>query len=250
MNMIGGGNGIPGNRAVLVARIPSGSTVTATKGGIVLTPMMWVSETYPDQDIALFVFAPAQFDSVNPWTITATDGTDTASDTILVTTNKEYEIELSYDLMLYDSGTFTQLYTTTNLTRGGTITDESTYILCATTPNYIPYVYKRWNLVDVTDFNKLTAYMQAHQMQPNTGATVWAKAFLTQNASLTIASQAEYVQALDSTITTESQLADFNFEIDISMLTGNWYIGVGIDNDGTGGQVQRQGKIITVSLVR
>ena len=105
MNMVGGGgSGIPGNRAVLVARIPSGSTVTATKGGVVLTPMMWVSETYPDQDIALFVFTPAQFDSVNPWTITATDGTETASETVLITTNKEYEVELTYTLFYYKDG--------------------------------------------------------------------------------------------------------------------------------------------------
>lgn len=103
-NMVGGGGGIPGNRAVLVARIPSGSTVTATKGGVTLTPMMWVSETYPDQDIALFVFTPAQFDATNPWTITATDGTDTASDTVLITANKEYEVTLEYGLVLFNYG--------------------------------------------------------------------------------------------------------------------------------------------------
>lgn len=96
------GGGISGNRAVLVARIPSGSTVTATKGGVTLTPMMWVSETYPDQDIGLFVFSSAQFDATTPWTITATDGTNTASDTVLITTNKEYEVELAYYLSLFD----------------------------------------------------------------------------------------------------------------------------------------------------
>ena len=101
MNMIGGGGGISGNRAVLVARVPSGSTVTATKDGVVLTPMMWVSETYPDQDIALFVFSPAQFDSINPWTITATDGTDTASETVLITTNKEYDVVIEYISYIY-----------------------------------------------------------------------------------------------------------------------------------------------------
>ena len=104
-NMVGGGgSGIPGNRAVLVARIPSGSTVTATKGGVTLTPMMWVSETYPDQDIALFVFTPAQFDSVNPWIITATDGTSTASKTVIIDSNKEYEVELTYTLFYYKDG--------------------------------------------------------------------------------------------------------------------------------------------------
>lgn len=96
MNMVGGGGGIPGNWAIIVARVPSGSVVTATKDGITLTPKMWVTEADPAQDIALFALTPAQFDADTPWTITATDGTNTASTTIYITTNKEYEVELSY----------------------------------------------------------------------------------------------------------------------------------------------------------
>lgn len=101
MNMVGGGGGISENRAVLVARVPDGSTVTATKGGITLTPKMWVVEADPTQDIALFVIAPSLFDSVNPWTVTATLGTDTASDTVIIDDNKEYDVELFYGVYLF-----------------------------------------------------------------------------------------------------------------------------------------------------
>lgn len=102
LNMVGGG-GISGNRAVLVARVPSGSDVIASKGGVTLTPTMWVSETYPDQDIALFVFSSSQFDSVNPWTITATDSDNTASAEVFITNNKEYEVEIAF---LAPTGTY------------------------------------------------------------------------------------------------------------------------------------------------
>ncbi len=102
-NMVGGG-GISENRAVLVARVPDGSTVTATKGSITLTPKMWVVEADPTQDIALFVIAPSLFDSVNPWTVTATLGADTASDTVIIDNNKEYVLELSYAIELWNNG--------------------------------------------------------------------------------------------------------------------------------------------------
>jgi hypothetical protein len=91
-----GSGGIPGNWAVIVARVPSGATVTATKDGIILTPKMWVTEADPTKDIAIFALTPAQFDADTPWTITATDGGSTASTTVLVTANKEYEVELSF----------------------------------------------------------------------------------------------------------------------------------------------------------
>lgn len=91
-----GSGGIPGNWAVIVARVPSGATVTATKDGITLTPKMWVTEADPTKDIAIFALTPAQFDADTPWTITATGGGSTASTTVLVTTNKEYEVELTF----------------------------------------------------------------------------------------------------------------------------------------------------------
>lgn len=153
-NMVGGGgSGIPGNRAVLVARIPSGSTVTATKGGVTLTPMMWVSETYPDQDIALFVFTPEQFDSVNPWTITATDGTNTASETVLITTNKEYEVVIDYNVLLIRNGVLKQEL---HIDRPANYyTQETGYVHLSSTTNYVA-VYSSENPIDFSRFNTLT----------------------------------------------------------------------------------------------
>lgn len=104
INRFGGGAGISDTNAILIVHVPTGSTVAASKSGVILTPKMWVSGSTADEDVAMFIFSPGQFDSVNPWTITATDGTDTASDTVLITANKEYEITLTYILWLYKRG--------------------------------------------------------------------------------------------------------------------------------------------------
>ena len=96
-NMVGGGSGgLEDGNAILSVTVPADSTVTSTKGGVTLRPSLWLSGADVSTEVALFVFTPAQFDSVNLWTITATDGTNTASTTILITTNKEYEVTLSY----------------------------------------------------------------------------------------------------------------------------------------------------------
>lgn len=106
LNMVGGSGGgkLKDTDAVLVVTVPTGSTVTATKGGTTLTPTMWVKAADASLDCAIFSIPTSQFDSTTPWTITATDGTNTASTTVLITTNKEYEVEISYAFWLYKDG--------------------------------------------------------------------------------------------------------------------------------------------------
>lgn len=102
-NMVGGGGGgsLKDTDAILTVTVSTGSTVTATKGGTTLTPTMWAQAAEASLDCALFVITPAQFDSVNPWTVTAMLGADTASDTVIISTNKQYSVDLSYDYYLF-----------------------------------------------------------------------------------------------------------------------------------------------------
>lgn len=92
----GGGGGPSASDAILTVSVPTGSTVTATKGGVTLTPTMWVQAAYPTLDCALFVIAPNLFDTVNAWTVTATLSTDTASDTIIISTNNQYSVSFNF----------------------------------------------------------------------------------------------------------------------------------------------------------
>lgn len=111
-NMVGGGGGkLKNTDAVLIVTVPTGSTCTATKGGTTLTPTMWVKAEDQKLDCAIFSIPASKFDSVTPWTVTATDGTDTASTAVLITTNKEYELSLSYSYILFDASGFNVRFT-------------------------------------------------------------------------------------------------------------------------------------------
>lgn len=100
----GSGGALSASDAILAVTVPTGSTVTATKGGVTITPTIWVTAADPTLDCAIFAISASLFDAVNPWTVTATLGTNTASDTVVIDSNKEYDVELSYDLVLFENG--------------------------------------------------------------------------------------------------------------------------------------------------
>lgn len=109
LNMVGGGGGsLKDTDAILTVTVPTGSTVTITKGGVTLTPTMWVQAADPTLDCALFVIAPSLFDAQNAWTVTATLSGDTASDTVIIDSNKQYDIALSFRTFLFDNGVILQ----------------------------------------------------------------------------------------------------------------------------------------------
>lgn len=214
-NMVGGGgSGIPGNRAVLVARVPSGSTVTATKGGVVLTPMMWVSETYPDQDIALFVFTPAQFDADTPWTITATDGTSTASTTILIISNKEYEVELSFAFYLVKAGVASVTLTPT----AGTLTQSDNQLIWDTDA-----VSLLKAVADLTNFNRMVAVLEASASWR--GGQVPGLGYSASNPSINgnngVVTPYSGVTLLN---TASGAISAGQYEVDVSSETGEQYV--------------------------
>ena len=105
LNMVGGGGGkLKNTDAVLVVTVPTGSTVTATKGGTTLTPTMWVKAADNTLDCAIFSIPASKFDSTTPWTVTATLENDSASDTVTVNAANEYDIELSFSIYLFKAG--------------------------------------------------------------------------------------------------------------------------------------------------
>ena len=99
-----GGGGPSASDAILTVTVPAGATVTATKGSATLTPTMWTTAADATQECALFVISSAQFDATTPWTVTATSGTDTASDTVTIDSNKQYDVWLSFGYYLYRNG--------------------------------------------------------------------------------------------------------------------------------------------------
>ena len=121
---VSGGGGPTTSDAILTVTVPTDSTVTATKGGVTLTPTIWVQAADNTLDCALFVIGPSLFDSQNAWTVTATLGTDTALDYVTIDSNKEYSVELGFDFYFVKNGVVKTGYTIEAYTGSG-ITIES-----------------------------------------------------------------------------------------------------------------------------
>ena len=101
----GGGGSLKATDAILRVIAPAGSTVTISKGGASKSDAG--HENHDDATLYdyYFIIHQSQFDSVNPWTVTATLGADTATDTVIIDSADEYDLVMSYwDGELYDSG--------------------------------------------------------------------------------------------------------------------------------------------------
>lgn len=94
-NMVGGGASLSSTDALLRVEAPAGSTVTITKGSVTKTDLG--HENADDNSIYdyYFIIHASQFDST-PWTVTATLGADSATDTIVINAADEYDVVLDY----------------------------------------------------------------------------------------------------------------------------------------------------------
>ena len=92
----GGGGGLQDTDALLRVQAPAGSVVTISKGGMTKTDLGHENANDHTLYDYYFIIHQSQFDSVNPWTVTATLNTLTTSDTIIINAADEYDMYLSY----------------------------------------------------------------------------------------------------------------------------------------------------------
>lgn len=113
-NMVGGGSGgLKATDAILRVIAPAQSTVTITKSGVSKSDAGHENAIDPTLYDYYFIIHASQFDSVNPWTVTATLGSESSSDTIVIGSADEYDVELSYALYLVHDGIVNSAYTAT-----------------------------------------------------------------------------------------------------------------------------------------
>ena len=104
---INGGAGLNGTGALLKIKSETGSIVTVSKGSY--SKIIKTSQLDPDDGKqSYWFFQTADF---GEWTVTATSGTDTVSDTVTIDSNKQYDVELSFNLYLLKNGKFQYEYT-------------------------------------------------------------------------------------------------------------------------------------------
>lgn len=165
------GGGTP--YAAIGVTYPSGSVCTCTNGTLTLTAKDTSGK-------AIFVIP-----SAGTWTVTATDGTNTKSESVEITTEGQIvSVTLSYGLFLFDGGDKTGVtggwtYTITNSGYAGSFAREDN-LTVDTTLYWLPgrtwntegtdqknrngYAHTK-NKIDVTNYNTITAvsnYAEGH----------------------------------------------------------------------------------------
>ena len=223
LNMVGGGGcSLKDTDAILTVTVPTGSTVAMTKGGITLTPTMWVQAADNTLDCALFVIGPSLFDSVNAWTVTASKTPFSDTQSVIVDINKQYDLTVDLPLPLYYEGTYyndlSGGFVTTNRrynsssaqAKKPTITENATYFTYYLTDG--AGTYQTVNKIDLTSFSVLKVSAKGYfsrnvNVGADTGATYWENSFAA-------------VVGVNST----SASSRTTFNIDISGLSGQYYV--------------------------
>ena len=125
----GSDSGLSPKNAVLVVTIPAGSTVTATQGTASLKPTLWTKGADSTLECAIFSIPASKFDSTTPWTVVATSGTYTASETVTVSVARQYDITLRYRHYIFKSGSGIVMKITTASTGSSwDITNKRMYV--------------------------------------------------------------------------------------------------------------------------
>ena len=214
----GGGGGPTTSDAILTVTVPTGSTVTMTKGGVTLTPTMWVQAADNTLDCALFVIGPSLFDAQNAWTVTASLSDDQATDEVTIDAAEQYALELSYATYLYKAGN-----TYDALTGGWALaaaTGSATYTNNTTAGQME---------VTVADVSSYQSFLHTVSKITLTGySRLGCRAKNVTNKTLRLCISAS--NARDAAVTAgtliENASSDFvTFTLDISTYTGDYYVG-------------------------
>lgn len=225
-NAVGSGGSLQATDAILRVVAPAGSTVTISKGGVSKSDLG--HENADDNTLYdyYFIIHQSQFDSINAWTITATDGVDTATDTIIINAADEYDVVLLYTFYLYNSGN-----EYTSLTGGfeylailgGSYTEvapvkNASSIRLAPSGSSKQSSAVTVNGIDLTDYS--TLYVNITEFD-NTGSGYHD--FIVKSS-----------RTSGTTFAGDTQIDNTGvFSIDVSSLSGSYYIGVFCNSSGS-----------------
>lgn len=229
LNMVGGGGGsISDTDAILIVTVTAESTVTMTKGEVNLSPTMWMQAADNTLDCALFVIKPSLFDSQNAWTVTATLGSGSASQTVIIADNKQYDLVIYPPVYLVKNGTKIADFTGQSHTN---ITQQTGYVNFYINGNYAA-TFTSADPVDLTKFSLISVTI------PNSGASYYrsnvvpslvigsSRPIFNNQSSSTSYSNFTLVRMLSSGTTISAN----TYTLDISNVSGAYYIGIAMSS--------------------
>lgn len=205
--------------AVIGVTYPAGSVCTCTDGTKTLT----LKDT-GGQGFFLIPYAAA-------WTVTATDGTNTISENVEITSEGQaISLFLSYDLELYNNGSYIVPFTAYagkcgSISNGTpTITDQSSHFVM-TVPLNTAGSYVSDIAVNITDYNTLILEYE-HQASDTNGS--WDCVICLMN-NPTDNWYSTYVMRKAIPLTSDKSV----LTVDVSGINGNYYVHLGIFDNRT-----------------
>lgn len=209
-----GGGGLDNAYAIILVSYPAGSVLTCTDGSTTLT----ASNT-----AGAWAFGVP---TAGNWTISCTDGTNTASSVVTITTSAQTEyITLVYDLILFDASGFNVAFTNVHGATIGANTITNTTLsdnFGARTSNKLNFstMGKRY-LSIIYSVTNYTSYRYPFNLVVTDGTSIDNYINAVESAAPTNA--IKYTRAAYPPTTNQ----DLTLTLDVSNITGEHYAGVG-----------------------
>lgn len=218
--ILGGGGSGGDVYAFIVATYPAGSVCTASSGSTTLTA---------GDTSGSWVF---KIPAAGTWTVTSTDGTDTASTTVVISTEgQSVNIELAYNIEFVKGGVLTSLPWT--IAQGtsypyAAITQETGDVLFTTGHSQQATVFGSTDRFDLTDYTTLRLVVASGQSYYNTNhapCVAIGRNRPTCTGTSGSATNLDYLTMLNSYT---GGITATTYTIDVSALTGMYYVGVSV----------------------
>lgn len=243
----GAGSGFSSNNAVLHVKAPFGSTVSISKNGIV-TKTLGPGKAHANIDGVdadyYFSITPSNY---GIWVVTSALNGDSASDTVTVNANQQYDVTLSYCLYVYRRGD-ERSSASGGWAGNGTFaknTDSITSNL-ADSGDY-GNVYTN-SLISFADYRSLV-FVFSGTISVGSGGTnlfMWAHTSKLSNSNMSAPTGAVASKKVGGN--NDGQITLGTYAIDVSALTGSYYVGFHTGRGGGTGDGWTDCKLLAVYL--
>lgn len=207
------GGGTSKAYAVIGVTYPAGSTCTCTDGTKTLT----LKDT-GGQGLFLIPYA-------GTWVVSCTDGTETASETVEITTEgQSAKIELSYGLLLYKSGVGALVDFSTDNEINATISVKTNAIITSFSTDFNYQITCITPKIDLTEFTRLSVVANCTAVGPETDY----KGILGVFAGSATATDLVTASNSDESVIAKTYFTVKNgeFDLDITNINGEYKVGI------------------------
>ncbi len=222
--VVGGGGGLNPNKPLIHVNAPVGSTVDFTLSGIVVKSIP-SAKAFPNVDgtSADYYYSAAN----GTYTVTATLSGDTASETVSVSTAKQYDVKLDYATWIFKEGVGAVVALSSASQQNSTVYTNLTSYIDVTRTQRGYAVSKIWttNTFDVTELNHLYVDMVITGVY-DVGVTMqYNPVFCVSDnlASRSVDSTNEFSALLKHQFTDLAARQTYSF--DVSNISGSHYVG-------------------------